>query len=73
MNEVTMANIIKNLSDELCATVERLHEAEKRLEAAREDSMSWYLKYQEAQARLNGMVADTKLSTELPDMEDLNE
>jgi hypothetical protein len=73
MNEVTMANIIKNLSNELYATVEKLKETEDRLKTAQSDSSDWFSRWNEANKELQILKGASKLSIELADMEELNE
>ncbi len=70
MNEVTMATIIKNLSDELYATVEKLKETETALRMARNDSSDWFMRYQEAKKQLELLeTVDNRLNVDLPTME----
>ena len=69
MNEVTMATIIKNLSDELYATIEKLNETEIALKTARNDSSDWFMKWHEANKELEAMKAAEKLNADLPTME----
>lgn len=73
MDEVTMANIIKNLSDELYATVEKLKETEDRLKTAQSDSSDLFSRWNEVNKELQILKGASKLSIELADMEGLNE
>lgn len=73
MNEVTMANIIKNLSDELYATVLKLKETEDRLKTAQSDSSDWFSRWNEVNKELQILKGASKLSIELADMGGLNE
>ena len=72
-NEVTMVNIIKNLSDELYATVEKLHETEIALKTARNDSSDWFMRWNEANKELEILKGAAKLNADLPKMDDVNE
>ena len=72
MNEVTMANIIKNLSDELYATVQKLKETEDRLKMAQNDCSEWFSRWNKANKELQVLKGASKLSIELADMEELN-
>ena len=73
MNEETMVAIIKNLSDELYATVLKLKETQDRLKTAQSDSSAWFSRWNEANNELQILKGASKLSIELADMEGLNE
>ena len=62
MNEVAK-ELIAQLVEDLQKARDALIEAHRATEYAREDASMWYRLYTEIQ---------TKLETELPDMEDLN-
>jgi hypothetical protein len=68
MNEVTMANIIKNLSDELYATAVKLRETEYTLKRTQDDASDWFMKWQEAKKEIDLLKAAEKLNTDLPNM-----
>lgn len=70
MDEVTMANIIKNLSDELYATAVKLRETEYTLKRTQNDASDWFMKWQEAKKEIEAMKAAEKLNAELPNMGD---
>ena len=72
MNEVTMATIIKNLSDELCATVKRLHDAEDRCKATQSNATHWFNECNKLKQELEFLKGSSRLDKELPDMEELN-
>lgn len=69
MNEATMANIIKQLADELQAAVEKLKETETALKRTQNDASDWFMKWQEAKKELDLLKAAEKLNTDLPTME----
>ena len=72
MSEVTMANIIKNLSDELCATVEKLKATEAALTKSMDESNDWFNRWLDVKKELELMKGAKRLNADLPDMEDLN-
>lgn len=72
MSEVTMANIIKNLSDELYATVQKLKDTEAALTKSMDESNDWFNRWLEVKKELELVKGAERLTVELPDMEGLN-
>lgn len=55
MNETTLANIIKELSEQLHEALAKLDQTEKALLRANNDATDWFVKYAEIKNQLDAV------------------